>query len=238
MTVASSVTSQATASGVATRNGHLLFAAWHVADSDGLAGDLPLVGGCFNGKIERPRLANRALDRGARLTLMGGTIPANLGESIVASWNFSQDIETEIIRDTSPNRLDGVTVNLPARAMVGQNWDGSEMNWRHAPHQLRRDPLHDDDMIDARWETDFSFAVAGRSAQRLLRRDVRGGGCAVPGSVLRASPQRKADGRHRLSGLQRDLHGLLQQHRPHSFGDDRGGTGPPHGDRCDRYFAT
>ena len=76
MTVASSVTRQATASGVAPRNGPLLFAAWHVADSDGLAGDLPLVGGCFNGKIERPRLANRALDRGALLALMGGTIPA------------------------------------------------------------------------------------------------------------------------------------------------------------------
>ena len=72
MTVASSVTRQTTASSVAARNGALLFAAWHVADSDGLAGDLPLVGGCFNGKIERPRLANRALDRGALLALMGG----------------------------------------------------------------------------------------------------------------------------------------------------------------------
>ena len=117
------------------------------------------MGGCFNGKIERPRLANRALDRGALLSLMGGTIPAELTETIVGSWDFSRDIETEIIRDTSPNRLDGITINLPARAMTGQNWDGTEMNWRHAPHQYGAIHFHDDDMIDARWETDFSFTV-------------------------------------------------------------------------------
>ena len=39
MTVASSVTRQAVASGVTPRDGPLLFAAWHVADSDGLPGD-------------------------------------------------------------------------------------------------------------------------------------------------------------------------------------------------------
>ena len=237
MTVASSVTRQVMANNVASRNGPLLFAAWHVADNDGLPGDLPLVGGCFNGKIERPRLANRALDRGALLSLMGGTIPAELTETIVGSWDFSRDIETEIIRDTSPNRLDGITINLPARAMTGQNWDGTEMNWRHAPHQYGAIHFHDDDMIDARWETDFSFTVPARSAQRLLCRDAGDRRCAIPGGVLRASIQGTADRGHRLSRIERDLHGVLQQHRPHTVRDDRGGTGPAHGDRRDRYHA-
>ncbi len=159
MTVASSITQHATTGDVAWRDGPLLFGAWHVANDDGLPGDRPLVGGCFNGKIERPRLVNRALDRGALLALMGATVPADLTESVVGSWDFSRDIETEIIRDTSPNRLDGITINLPARAMTGQNWDGTEMNWRHAPHQYGAIHFHDDDMIDARWETDFSFTV-------------------------------------------------------------------------------
>ncbi len=159
MTIASAVTRQATASAVSPRNGSLLFAAWHAGDSDGLPGGLPLVGGCFNGKIERPVLANRALDRAALLALIGRTVPAELNGAIVGSWDFSRDIGTEIIRDTSPNRLDGFTVNLPARAMTGQNWDGVEMNWRHAPHQYGAIHFHDDDMIDARWETDFSFSV-------------------------------------------------------------------------------
>jgi N,N-dimethylformamidase len=159
MTIASGVTREAKATGFTAGAGPLIFAAWHVADSDGLGGDLPLVGGCFNGKIERPRLANRALDRVALLALIGDTIPSGLVDAIVGSWDFSRDIETEIIRDTSPNRLDGIIVNLPARAMTGANWDGTEMNWRHAPRQYGAIHFHDDDMIDARWGTDFSFTV-------------------------------------------------------------------------------
>ncbi len=41
-----------------------------------------------------------------------------------------------MIRDTSANRLDGVTINLPARAMTGQNWDGTgDELAAPAPHQ-------------------------------------------------------------------------------------------------------
>ncbi len=55
MTVASSVMKHAVTSDVAWRDGPLLFGAWHVANDDGLPGDRQLIGGCFNGKIERPR---------------------------------------------------------------------------------------------------------------------------------------------------------------------------------------
>ncbi len=54
--------------------------------------------------------------------------------------------------------------------MTGQNWDGTEMNWRHAPHQYGAIHFHDDDMIDARWETDFSFTVPNDLTQRLSMR--------------------------------------------------------------------
>ncbi len=117
------------------------------------------VGGCFNGKIERPRLANRALSRGDLLALSGDTVPASLTDSVIGCWDFSRVIETETIHDISANRLDGIIINLPARAMTGHNWDGSEMNWRHAPHQYGAIHFHDDDMIDARWDTDFGFTV-------------------------------------------------------------------------------
>ena len=159
MTVASSVTRTAQASGVALRDAAMLFAAWHVADSDELAGALPRVGGCFNGKIERPRLANRALSRGDLLALSSDTVPASLTDSVIGCWDFSRGIETETIHDISANRLDGSIINLPARAMTGHNWNGSEMNWRHAPHQYGAIHFHDDDMIDARWDTDFGFTV-------------------------------------------------------------------------------
>jgi N,N-dimethylformamidase len=135
--------------------GPFLFAAWHAGEH----GDRPLTGGHFNGKIDRPLLANRALDRAEMALLAGGGVPAGLEAAVVARWDFARDISTETIRDASPNRLDGATVNLPARAMTGHNWDGSEMNWRNAPAQYGAIHFHDDDIADARWETDFTFTV-------------------------------------------------------------------------------
>jgi N,N-dimethylformamidase len=43
--------------------------------------------------------------------------------------------------------------------MTGHNWDGSELNWRHAPEHYGAIHFHDDDIIDAAWETDFSLTV-------------------------------------------------------------------------------
>src|SRR5260221_8449687 len=132
-----------------------LFAAWH----DGEDRDLPRVGGHFNGKIARPILADRALTRGEMALLAGDAVPSGLENAVVARWDFARDISSEIIRDESPNRLDGVIVNLPARAMTGHNWDGSEMNWRNAPGQYGAIHFHEDDIADARWQTDFAFTV-------------------------------------------------------------------------------
>ncbi len=143
--------------GFTAGTGPFLFAAWHRDESAAAA--LPLVGGHFNGKIDRPRLANRALSRDTMWTLTSDAIPASLATDVVASWDFSRDMESEIIRDASPSRLDGAIVNLPARAMTGCAWDGSEMNWRNAPQQYGAIHFHDDDISDAGWETDFTFAV-------------------------------------------------------------------------------
>jgi N,N-dimethylformamidase beta subunit-like protein len=134
-----------------------LFAAWH----DGGDGDLPRVGGHFNGKIDRPILASRALTRAEMALLAGDAVPSGLESAVVARWDFSRDISSEIVRDASPNRLDGVTINLPARAMTGHNWDGSAMDWRKAPAQYGAIHFHEDDIADARWTTDFTFTVPG-----------------------------------------------------------------------------
>jgi len=56
-------------------------------------------------------------------------------------------------------RLDGQIVNLPARAMKGWNWDGTQMNWQLAPEQYGAIHFHDDDIYDCGWLTDFSFRV-------------------------------------------------------------------------------
>ncbi|HEX3499875.1 MAG TPA: LamG domain-containing protein, partial [Stellaceae bacterium] len=132
-----------------------LIAAWYDGEDRGL----PRVGGHFNGKIDRPIVADRALTRAEMALLAGDAVPSGLENAVVARWDFSRDMSSEIIRDVSPNRLDGFTVNLPARAMTGHNWDGSEMNWRNAPRQYGAIHFHEDDIADARWETDFTFTV-------------------------------------------------------------------------------
>ena len=120
----------------------------------------PRVGGCFNGRIDRPRLAARALDRAEIDALAADAIPPGTRcPDIVAAWDFSRDIPTETIRDASPNRLDGFTVNLPTRAVTGHNWDGTETCWTRAPHQYGAIHFHDDDLSDARWPAAFSFEV-------------------------------------------------------------------------------
>ena len=76
---------------------------------------------------------------------------------------------TEKIVDASANRCHGETFQLPARAMIGSNWTGEEMCWRHKPEQYGAIHFHDDDLYDAGWEADFSFTVPGGTEERPLR---------------------------------------------------------------------
>lgn len=106
-------------------------------------------GAYFNGKLERPRLARRALAR-ADIERQTADIAASDFEStLLAAWDFSQDIGSDRIIELSPRQLHGRIVNLPARAMTGHNWDGTEMDWRRAPDQYGAIHFHDDDIDDA-----------------------------------------------------------------------------------------
>ena len=98
----------------------------------------------FNGKIEAPSLYAAAEPDEA---------------SILARWDFSMGVPTTEIKDVGPHGLHGDIVNLPARAMTGSLWDGSEMCWRHAPRHYAAIHFHEDDIYDFRWETDFSYEI-------------------------------------------------------------------------------
>jgi N,N-dimethylformamidase len=111
----------------------------------------------FNGRIDAPRLARSALDRAAIDTFVGA--PQSIGGELVGAWDFGRDIATEIIRDVGPHRLDGVTVNLPTRAVRGHNWKGSVTDWTRAPEEYAAVHFHDDDLVDACWAPDFEFTA-------------------------------------------------------------------------------
>ncbi len=126
---------------------------------DGEAGGRTIGAHHYNGKIDSPRVANRALDREMMTALMQRPIPAGLLPAVVAAWDFSRAIPTVHVEDLSPNRLDGTLVNLPARAMTGHAWTGEEMNWQHAPEQYGAIHFHEDDIHDAGWEVDFELVI-------------------------------------------------------------------------------
>ena len=75
------------------------------------------------------------------------------------AWDFAREIPSETLVDTAPNRLHGRTVNLPARAMTGHNWSGAVMDWTKAPEHYGAIHFHDDDLLDAGWQTDFELEL-------------------------------------------------------------------------------
>src|SRR4051812_3773636 len=125
-----------------------------------LPGDRPdRVEGHYNGKIDRPRLFNRALSRAELDVLKLGGSPLDLGAALAAAWDFSREISSDRIIDVSPNANHGTAVNLPARAMTGANWTGDESNFTRTAGEYGAIHFHDDDLDDAGWETDFTFGI-------------------------------------------------------------------------------
>jgi N,N-dimethylformamidase len=98
-----------------------------------------VTGGHYNGKIEAPRLAR--------------------GAEQVGAWDFAREIPGDDIVDVSGNGLDGVAVNLPARAMKGHLWNGEVHRWSEKPEHYAAIHFHDDDLYDAGWEPDFELAI-------------------------------------------------------------------------------
>ncbi|MCH9670098.1 MAG: N,N-dimethylformamidase large subunit [Gammaproteobacteria bacterium] len=124
------------------------------------AGQVP--GGHFNGKIEDPHIADGLHDDASMRT--------------VALWDFSQSISGAQIVDRGPHELHGHTVNLPARAVTGSNWNGAEHCWRHAPSEYGAIHFHDDDLYDCEWDDDFALTLPGDLASGPYAMELLAGG--------------------------------------------------------------
>ena len=98
----------------------------------------------YNGKIEAPELT---------IEYAHEKSPQRL------SWDFSKNMSSNTVPGVH-NPDDALTLhNSPARAMTGSNWKAQEMSWRHAPELYGAIHFHDDDLIDADWETTFSWRI-------------------------------------------------------------------------------
>ncbi|HIG42664.1 MAG TPA: large subunit of N,N-dimethylformamidase [Gammaproteobacteria bacterium] len=113
-----------------------------------LATDDVSKGGQFNGRIEAPLLtANHDLD-----TL------CTANEQIIARWDFSRNMTSDKFSDIGEKYF-GEFYQQPTRAVTGVKWDSSVQRWTELPEHYAAVHFHDDDLIDAGWETDFSFRV-------------------------------------------------------------------------------
>jgi N,N-dimethylformamidase len=127
----------------------------------------------FNGKIEAPSLADRALsvDEIRALAAVGSTRPPEA--CLRAAWDFARDISTVHVRDAGPRALHGVTVNAPKRAVTGASWDGSAHDWRQTPRHYGAIHFHEDDLYDACWPDTLAWSIPAdmRSGVYALRLD-------------------------------------------------------------------
>ncbi|MCY3801260.1 MAG: N,N-dimethylformamidase [Chloroflexi bacterium] len=145
----------------------------------------------FNGKIDGPRVYDRCLSDQEIISMASGDNPSG----VAASWDFSREISSDRIVDSSRNALHGRVVNLPARAVTGHNWTGLEADFRQAPDEYGAIYFHDDDLEDADWETDFEFEVPSdmKSGIYAARLQTQGGLDYVPFFVR--APQGEATAR-------------------------------------------
>lgn len=131
----------------------------------------------YNGKIDRPRVARKALS----IQEMSLWIEAPSGNDLVAAWDFSKGItktgfeNPEFVYDFSANHIHGRTVNLPTRGVTGYNWDSIEQNFIHAPEQYGAIHFHDDDLSDARWEVDFEMEIPDDLPSGIYAANVKAG---------------------------------------------------------------
>jgi N,N-dimethylformamidase len=146
-----------------------LLAAWQVTPER--------VGGHYDGKLERPRVADRALSCQEIELLRGDNVPPALAQHLVAAWAFQDEIATTAVPDRSANALHAEAINLPARGMTDSTWRGTDRHWRDAPAQYAAIHFHHDDIYNAGWPATVTLPVpadlpSGLYALRLVAGDL------------------------------------------------------------------
>lgn len=100
----------------------------------------------FNGRLEG-------------LSIWASPSPDSGTELLVAAWDFSRQVHTQAVIDTSPRGQHGSLFNTPTRAVRGVRWTGEEHCFRHAPAHYAAIHFHEDDLDDCRWPATHEIAI-------------------------------------------------------------------------------
>ena len=125
---------------------------------------------CFNGKIERPCLFNRALGAEELEALAGGADPLAI-PGVAAVWDFAATAASGVdIADVTGSGHDGEAVNYPMRGLTGHNWDATAFHPGGGARAVRRHPLPRRRLRRHPLGGGLRLYGARRRPQRLLRR--------------------------------------------------------------------
>ncbi|MEL6291332.1 MAG: N,N-dimethylformamidase beta subunit family domain-containing protein [Pseudomonadota bacterium] len=109
----------------------------------------------FNGRIGPIALINREMAVEDACAVHGsGDV-----DGVVAFWDPSLDITSDLLVDTGPSAAHAKLINSPTRGVRGANWSGRTMSWPHAPADYNAIHFHDDDIDDCRWPVIADFRV-------------------------------------------------------------------------------
>ena len=142
-----------------------------------LSGDAATTGH-FNGKIDSPRLIAGPIAAERLEALLQSPPPRRSGPAHRRRLGLlARDPDDTHRRRSGPTASTAGLVNLPARAMKGWSWDGSEHCWWRKPEHYGAIHFHDERSLRCRLARRFRLDDPGGSAVRLLRRACLVGRC-------------------------------------------------------------
>ncbi|MBP1782056.1 N,N-dimethylformamidase [Micromonospora sp. HB375] len=113
----------------------------------------------LDGRLDRPRLLDRVVAADDIEQLVTDPDAVIADPDVVAAWDLSRDVHTDLMYDASRHGRHGRLVNMPTRAVTGYNHTGGETDFRLAPAEYGAVHFHRDDLDDAGWPVQFEFTV-------------------------------------------------------------------------------
>ncbi len=113
----------------------------------------------FDGKIDSPAFLAGLHSPDRHDSLVSLPIAEAISPTVIARWDFGQDIRSARAVDTGPFGHHGRLVHLPARGMKGWNWTGEEHSWTRKSKHYGAIHFHSDDLYDAAWETSVTLMI-------------------------------------------------------------------------------
>lgn len=119
----------------------------------------PGLGRTFNGGVARPVVGDAWSAEVTEALAGGADALALLDPATTSALDLGADPGGTRVPDRGGLTTGGTVHHLPTRGVPGPFWSGAERDFRASPAEFDALHLHDDDLADAGWDTDLTWAV-------------------------------------------------------------------------------